>query len=83
MERTNNFYVCPVCDRQIKNKVANFRRHMELHEKKHNRVECNYCDKDFQNKSNLIRHVNDVHKVNDYGAVKIEQKDAKSGFVCV
>lgn len=84
MEQSNGFYNCPICCRPIKNKKANFRRHMQLHDQQHGRLKCNYCDKDYQNKSNLKRHLNYDHNVNDCDAVQEEKQDAKSKFaVCL
>lgn len=79
--KSNVFFDCPICGRLIKNKKANLRRHMQLHQQKHHRAECDFCEKDFQTKSNLKRHIQEAHDVNEIEEVKLVEKCAKSKFV--
>lgn len=69
-KKKEKVFDCPVCFKQIKNKLANFRRHLNLHMAEQDRVTCVLCSKTFQTKGNLQVHRKNIHENQDFDQSK-------------
>lgn len=75
-------FKCSICSIIIKNKRANFVRHLNLHKDQHERINCPLCEKTVQSKGNLKIHLKNIHNedIGKFEPIQSTSSEAKSNF---
>lgn len=80
-KKEEKLFECSICFKKIKNKYANYRRHMDLHSSKCDRVKCVLCSKTFQTKGNLQVHRKNVHNIQNFDNQKMVSNQSKGNYI--